>query len=43
LRTKADGSQTVDVVVEVDKVKAADKYEFRVTKRDTGKTTVITG
>lgn len=42
LRTKQDGSQVIDIVVEVEKVKAADKYEFRMTKRDTGKTTVIT-
>ena len=43
LRTKADGSQVVDVVVEVEKISKADKYEFRLTKTDSGKTTVITG
>jgi hypothetical protein len=43
LRTKADGSQVVDIVVEVDKINRADKYEFRTTKKDTGKTTVIEG
>jgi transposase len=43
MRTKADGSQVVDVTVEVDKIARADKYEFRLTKKDTGKTTVITG
>lgn len=41
MRTKRDGSQVVDVVVQVDKVRAADKYEFRITKKDTGVTTVV--
>jgi hypothetical protein len=40
LRTKPDGSQTVDVTVELDKVRGTDKYEFRITRKDTGKTTI---
>lgn len=43
MRTKQDGSQVVDVVVEVDKISKADKYEFRVTRKDTGNTTVVGG
>ena len=43
IRTKADGSQVVDVTVDVDKISRADKYEFRITKKDTGKTTVVEG
>lgn len=43
MRTKADGSQLVDLVVEVDRIARADKYEFRVTKKDTGKTTIVGG
>lgn len=43
IRTKADGSQVVDITVDVDKISRADKYEFRVTKKDTGKTTVVNG
>lgn len=41
--TRTDGSQVVDVVVDVDKIMKADKYEFRVTNKKTGKTTVIGG
>jgi len=41
IHTHPDGSQTVDVVLEVDKVAGADYYELRVTRRDNGKTTVI--
>lgn len=41
--TRPDGSQVVDVVVDVDKIANADKYEFRVTNKRTGKTTVIGG
>jgi hypothetical protein len=43
IRTKNDGSQVVDLTVDVDKIGRADKYEFRVTKKDTGKTTVVGG
>lgn len=43
IRTKKDGSQVVDLTVDVDKIPRADKYEFRVTKKDTGKTTVVNG
>jgi transposase len=43
IRTKKDGSQVVDVTVDVDKISRADKYEFRITKKDTGKTTVVDG
>ena len=43
IRQKADGSQIVDLVVEVNKMGRADKYEFRITKADTGKSTVQRG
>ena len=41
IRTKADGSQVVDLTVEVEAVKGAEKYEFRLTNKDTGKSTVV--
>lgn len=41
VRTKADGSQVVDILVEVEKKAAADTYQFRLTKKDTGVTTVV--
>jgi hypothetical protein len=34
IRTLPDGSQVVDVVVEVDDVEGAVKYEFRIVKAD---------
>ena len=42
IRTKADGSQVIDLTVEVDRIIKANKYEFRLTKKDTGKTTTQT-
>lgn len=42
MRTKADGSQVVDVTLEVDRILKANKYEFRITKKDTGRTTIQT-
>lgn len=41
IRTLKDGSQVVDLTVEVEAVKGADKYEFRLTNKDTGKSTVV--
>lgn len=41
IRTKADGSQVVDLTVEVEYVKGAEKYEFRITNKDTGKSTIV--
>lgn len=43
IMTKPDGSQVVDIIVDVDKIMKADTYEFRVTNKRTGKTTVIGG
>jgi len=42
IRTKRDGSQVVDLTVDVDKIGRADKYEFRVVKKDNGNVQVIT-
>lgn len=41
IRTKDDGSQVVDITVEVEKVKGATKYEFRITNKDTGTSTIV--
>lgn len=41
IRTKADGSQVVDLTVEVESVDGAEKYEFRLTNKDTGKSTIV--
>lgn len=41
IRTKKDGSQVVDLTVEVEAVMGAEKYEFRLTNKDTGKSTVV--
>lgn len=41
IRTKADGSQVVDLTVEVESVQGAEKYEFRLTNKDTGKSTIV--
>lgn len=43
INTRTDGSQFVDLVVEVDSIPKATGYEFRVTATATGKTTVFTG
>ena len=43
IRTKKDGSQVVDLTVDVDRIGRADKYEFRVVKKDNGNVKVITG
>lgn len=43
IRTKKDGSQVVDLTVDVDKIGRADKYEFRVVKKDNGNVKVING
>lgn len=43
IRTKKDGSQVVDLTVDVDKIGRADKYEFRVVKKDNGNVQVING
>lgn len=43
IRTKKDGSQVVDLTVDVQRIGGADKYEFKITKKDTGQTTVING
>lgn len=32
IRTAADGSQVVDVIIDVEEVEGADKYEIRITK-----------
>lgn len=43
ITTRPDGSQFVDIAVEIDKVANATGYEFRVTATATGKTTVYEG
>lgn len=41
VRTRTDGSQVVDLTVEVETVPFADRYEFRITNNDTGRSTIV--
>lgn len=41
IRTKGDGSQVVDLTVDVDRIGRADKYEFRVVKKDNGNVRIV--